>query len=516
MRGEQRRLAEDILFCDMYELTMAQLYHDAGLADRTALFEFSFRSYPDYGEHQAGYCVFAGLEWLYDWMDECSFGPDAIAYLGSLQGRKGRPLFDAGFLERIAAGSPFDGLTLEAIEEGRIVHPNEPVVAVRGPLLQAQLLETSLLNHLNYQTLVATKASRVRESARGGPVLEFGLRRAPDRGGSAGTRAALIGGADFTSYVGMSRVLDLEPKGTHAHSMVQAFMALGMEELGAFRAYADAFPDDCLLLVDTIDTLSSGVPNAIEVFGELRSRGHEPIGIRLDSGDLAYLSLQAAEMLDEAGFPDTTIVLSNQLEELAIWQILAQIEREANPGEASRLIRRLSFGVGSRLINSAGAAYLDGVYKLVAIEDGGRWVPAIKVSDNPEKTTIPGHKQVWRVYDRRGRATADLMAMRDEHPDAGQGITLHHPSEYQVRRVLSPEDISGMEPLLKTAYEGGKRSNPEAPLQELRDRRQADLARLDPGVRRLVNPHRYHVSLTAGLWGLKQELIERARAEQRR
>ena len=330
---------------------------------------------------------------------------------------------------------------------------------------------------------------------------------------SAGTRAALIGGADFTSYVGMSRALELEPRGTHAHSMVQVFMALGMDELGAFRAYGETFPDDCLLLVDTIDTLGSGLPNAITVFEELRRRGHEPVGIRLDSGDLAFLSIQAAKMLDEAGFPETTIVLSNQLEELSIWQILAQIEEEAPryDVDAAGLISRLSFGVGSRLITSTGAGYLDGVYKVVAVQGDDSWIPAIKVSDNPEKSTIPGHKQVLRIYDRRGRATADVLALKQENLDPDDGMSLHHPTDYSVRRNLSPDDISSHEQLLETVFENGKRAHPEVPLGEIREKRLLDLDRLDPGVRRLVNPHRYHVSLTSALWDLKQSLIDAAR-----
>ena len=223
----------------------------------------------------------------------------------------------------------FDGLTIRAIPEGRVVHPNVPLTVVEGPAAMAQILETSLLNHLNFQTLIATKAALIHDIARGGTILEFGLRRAQERGGNAGTRAALIGGADFSSNVGVSHLLGLDPKGTHAHSMVQMFMTLGEGELAAFRAYAEVYPDNCLLLVDTINSLESGVPNAIRVFEELRKKGHEPVGIRLDSGDLAYLSIQAARMLDEAGFPKTAIVLSNDLDEMVIWQIMTQIESEA-------------------------------------------------------------------------------------------------------------------------------------------------------------------------------------------
>ena len=238
----------------------------------------------------------------------------------------------------------------------------------------AQVLETSLLNHLNYQILIATKASRIKDIGRGQVMMEFGVRRAQDRGANAGVRAALIGGADFSSNVGMSAVLGYPPKGTHAHSMVQLFLALGMSELDAFRAYAEVYPDDCLLLVDTINTLESGIPNAIKVFEELHRKGHEPVGIRLDSGDLAYLSIQAAKMLDEAGFELTKIVISNNLDELIIWQILTQILEEAPRYnvDPNQLVKRLIYGVGTRLITSWGEPALGGVYKLVAVCDEGK------------------------------------------------------------------------------------------------------------------------------------------------
>ncbi len=306
--------AEGILYTDQYQLTMAHLYYRMGLHEKWAQFDYFFRSYPNYGSHRAGYCINAGLEWLVDWMLEVRFRDEDLEYLRGQVGRMGRRLFSDDFLEWLRENGHFGALTLQAIPEGRVVHPNVPLVVVQGPLAMAQILETSLLNHLNYQTLIATKASRIRESGQGRLLLEFGLRRAQDKAAIAGARAALIGGADFTSNVGISHVLGFPPKGTHAHSMVQVFMALGEGELGAFRAYAEVYPDDCLLLVDTINTLESGIPNAIRVFEELRRKGHEPVGIRLDSGDLAYLSIQAARMLDEAGFPNTAvIVLSNQL-----------------------------------------------------------------------------------------------------------------------------------------------------------------------------------------------------------
>src|SRR5437868_164899 len=238
-----------------------------------------------------------------------------IAYLRAQRGRNGAPVFSEDFLGWLRENGNFDAITMRAVPEGRVVHPSVPLTVVEGPLAMAQILETSLLNHLNYQTLIATKASLIRDIGNGRMLLEFGLRRGQDKGANAGARAALIGGADFSSNVGASHVLGYSPKGTHAHSLVQTFVTLGMGELGAFRAYADVYPDDCLLLVDTVNTLESGVPNAITVFEELRRKGHEPVGIRLDSGDLAYLSIQAAKMLDAAGFPETSITLSNDLDE---------------------------------------------------------------------------------------------------------------------------------------------------------------------------------------------------------
>jgi nicotinate phosphoribosyltransferase len=292
--------------------------------------------------------------------------------------------------------------------------------------------------------------------------------------------------------------------------MVQLFMALGEGEVGAFRAYADVYPDDCLLLVDTVDTLESGIPNAIKVFDELRRKGHEPVGIRLDSGDLAYLSIQAAKMLDGAGFPDAAIVLSNQLDELVIMQILAQIEEESPRYgvDPDHLIERLVYGVGTRLITSQGDSALDGVYKLVAVHDAGEWVLAIKLSETPAKTLNPGDKQVWRVYDDRGRATADLLSLADDDPRGMERVVLRHPTEPTMQRTLERKGISEIELLLEDVLRDGILVCDLPTIDEMRERRQADLERLDPGVRRIINPHVYHVSLTEALWHLKQELIE--------
>ncbi len=513
MTTGKRSGTDGILFTDHYQLTMAQLYFRLGIHEQPAQFDHFFRSYPDYGRHQAGYCINAGLEWLLDWMETARFRDDDIAYLSGLIGSTGRRLFDDDFLAWLAGHGSFEGISLEAIPEGRVVHPNIPLTVVRGPLAMAQILETPLLNHLNYQTLIATKASRVSEAGRGRPVLEFGMRRAPDRGANAGSRAALIGGADFTSNVGVSRSLGITSKGTHAHSLVQVFMARGEGELAAFRAYAELYPDDCLLLVDTIDTVKSGVPNAITVFEELRREGHEPVGIRLDSGDLAYLSIQAAQRLNEAGFPDVSIVLSSNLDELAIWQIISQIEDEAPSYgvDPTHLIGRLTYGVGTRLITSQGDSALDGVYKLVALRQSGAWVPVLKVSEARAKIPNPGKKEAWRFYDQRRTATADVLGVEGEDPLAADRVALHHPTEHTSHRTLERTAISEIEQLAVEILREGELVYRLPGLDEIRTRRRADLDRLDPGVRRLINPHVYHVSLTQALWNLKVDAVEKAR-----
>ena len=509
MTEYNRSLAQGILFTDFYELTMAQLYYRNGIHEQPALFEHFFRSYPDYGQHKAGYCINAGLGWFVEWMQSVHFGDQEIEYLRGQTNRTGSRIFDDDFLGWLRKNGGFEGLDLSAIPEGRVVHPVVPLTVARGPLAMTQILETALLNQLNFQTLIATKAARIRESGRGQLLMEFGMRRGQGYGANAGARAALIGGADFTSNVGISALLGYPPKGTQAHSMVQAFMALGEGELAAFRAYAEVYPDDCLLLVDTINTLESGIPNAIRVFEELKRKGHQPVGVRLDSGDLAFLTIQAARMLDEAGFPDTSIVWSNELDELIIWQILTQIQQEAPRYgvDPDKLIRRLSYGVGTRLITSAGDPALDGVYKLVSLEVGGKWVPAIKISENPIKTLNPGPKNAWRLYDQRGKATADLITVLDEAPALDQPLVLRHPNDISSMRTLAVGRITEFEPLLVPVLKEGKLVYDLPSIEQMRAARQADLDRLDLGVKRLINPHIYHVSLSQRLWDLKQELI---------
>ena len=509
MRRAHRQLSEGILMTDQYQLTMAQLYFRQGLHEMDAQFEYFYRKNPSYGSHQAGYTVLAGTGSLLEWMAEERFTEHEIAYLRRQTGRSGKPLFHQDFLDWLKREGHFGQIRIKGLQEGRVAHPTVPLLTVQGPMAMAQILETPLLNHMNYQTLIATKASRMHQAAAGRPILEFGLRRAQGYGGNAGVRGALVGGVDASSNVGISHALGIDPKGTHAHSMVQAFGALGAGELGAFRAYAETYPDDCLLLVDTVNTLESGVPNAITVFEELRAKGHRPVGIRLDSGDLAHLALQAAKALNRAGFPDTTIVLSNQLDEMVIWQIQSQIRTEAPKLglEPAEVAGRLVFGVGTALITSQGAPALDGVYKLTAVKDGNEWKPAIKISETPGKTINPGTKNIWRLYDNREKAICDVLATDDERLNDAAEIHLHHPVDFQIQRTLRREELSRIERLNVDLPQTG----PESPLADtfdtIRSRREHDLASLDDGVKRMVNPHLYHISLTRTLWELKQKLV---------
>jgi nicotinate phosphoribosyltransferase len=500
-------ISRGALLTDQYQLTMAQLYFRHGLHEREARFEHFFRRYPDYGEHQAGYAINAGWGWLGRWAARARFGEEEKAALRN-HVVDGHRLFADDFVEWLGDVS-WDALRYETIPEGRVAHANIPLTVVEGPLGVAQILETPLLNQLNFHTLIASKASRVVEATRGGDVLEFGLRRAPDEGGIAATRAAFIGGAAASSNVGISHEMGVLPQGTHAHSMIQVFMALGEGEVGAFRAYADMYPDECILLVDTIDTLESGIPNAITVFEKLKRKGHKPVGIRLDSGDLAHLAVRSSQMLDAAGLKEVRIVLSSSLDELTIVQILNQIADEAPRygADADQVIARLVYGVGTRMVSSDGQPYLDGVYKLVAITDDDGWLPAIKVSDTPAKIVNPGRKRVRRLYDQRGLATVDLMSLTDE--DLEYPLEIHHHRESGVARVLDASRVSATEDLLEKALLEPPVDDP-AVVAEARKRRVADLERLDLGVKRLVNPHVYHVSVTKRLADLKAQLVAEA------
>ncbi len=497
------------LFTDFYELTMAQLYFEENMHETPARFEHFFRHYPDYGEHQAGYCINAGLNSFLDWLEDLAFSENDIEHLRSSKDACGEPLFSEDFLNWLSSLKLEDHLKITAIPEGRVVHPNLPLTIVEGSLGVAQIIETALLNKLNFQTLIATKAARIKQAGRNNLLLEFGLRRAHGDGGNPGARAALIGGADFTSNTGLSYKVGLPPRGTHAHSMIQAYLGMGRSELDAFQAFARVYPDNCILLIDTIDTLQSGLPNAIKVFKKLRGEGHQPRAIRLDSGDLAHLAVRCAQVLNAEGFEEVKIVLSNQLDEQVLGQIILQIKEEAPEYglRADRVINRLTYGVGTRLITSAGDSSLGGVYKLVAIKDSGEWQPSLKISEHPAKVPTPGKKTIRRLYDKRQKATADLIGCRDESITGAEQLILRHPGNSRQKRTLAAENISEIEPLHKTVLEKGKR-NYQTDIEECRKRRDNDLKKLDPGVKRIINPHRYHISLTEKMWDKKNRIMD--------
>ncbi len=506
-----QQITEGALFTDHYQILMAQLYFKNDLHEKNVQFDHFFRNYPDYGSHKAGYCVNAGLEWLMDWFENTRFGEAEIEILKSHKNLNGERLFQDDFLKWLKNNGDFKSLNIKAIPEGRVVHPNEPLTIVEGPAAMAQIFETVLLNHLNFQTLIATKASRIKEIAKGQMLIDFGVRRAQDRGAVAAVRAALIGGADYSSNVGISHLLGYPPKGTHSHSMVQLFLALGKSELEAFQAFADLYPDECVLLVDTIDTIESGIPNAIEVFKNLIKDGHQPIGIRLDSGDLAYLSIIAAQMLDDAGLNEVGIVLSNELDEMNIWQIITQIKEDAvkHNVDADNLIKRLTYGVGTRLITSEGDPALGGVYKLVAVEEKNEWLPAIKISESIEKIPNPGKKQVYRIYDESNKATADLVALAEENISESKRFLLRHSFDQTKKRYLDEHNFKEVEPLLIDIFKDGKMVYDFPSIEEIRKQRELDLERLDTGVKRLIYPHLYHVSITQKIWDMKNELIDK-------
>nr|MDD6335153.1 nicotinate phosphoribosyltransferase [bacterium] len=467
------------LLTDLYQLTMMQGYLRCGKQDEMAVFDVFFRHIDDFSE----YAVVAGLEQAVEYIRDIHFGPEELDYIRNLH------IFDEDFLEYLK-NFRFEG-DIDAMPEGTICFPGEPLVRVKAKLPQAQLIETALLNIVNHQTLIATKASRVVYAAQNTAVMEFGLRRAqgPDAG-LYGARAAIIGGCDSTSNVLAGQMFDVAVKGTHAHSWVMSFPS----ELEAFRAYADVFPDGCMLLVDTYDALKSGMPNAIKVFNELRAKGHEPVGIRIDSGDLAYLSKQARRMMDEAGFPNTIVCASGDLDEELIWDLRAQ-------GAAIDI-----WGVGTKMITSKNNPALGGVYKLSALEENGQLVPKIKISESQWKITNPGVKQVWRLYDADGMATADLVTLEDEVIDESRPLTIFDPVETWKRMTLT--DFTAR-PLLQPVLRKGEVVCDLPPLNEIKKYAKKEMATLWEEYKRLKNPHIFKVDLSDKLYALKQELLSR-------
>ena len=473
------------LLTDLYQLTMACGYWKAGVADREAVFHLTFRR-PPFG---GGYAIAAGLGPALEYLERFRFTPDDLAYLRTLRDPANAPLFPQGFLDHL--GAMRWSCTVDAIAEGALVFPHEPLVRVRGPILQAQLVETPLLTILNFQTLIATKAARVVQAARGGAVLEFGLRRAQGLdGGLAASRAAYIGGTAATSNVLAGKLFGIPVRGTHAHSWVMFHGS----ELEAFRAYGDALPGNCTFLVDTYATIA-GIEHAITVGRELRAKGHELVGIRLDSGDLAHLSIEGRRLLDEAGFPGAKIVASNDLDEHLITNIIAQGARID------------TWGVGTKLVTAYDQPALGGVYKLGASRDAsGVWRDAIKLSEQPIKISNPGILQVRRL--RRGdEYVGDVIF--DAERGLATPLELHDLED--PLRPASPPEADGFEDLLTTVMRDGERVGPRATLDEARVRAVTDLARLSPRTRRYANPQPYPVGLDRAVHARKLELIANAR-----
>jgi nicotinate phosphoribosyltransferase len=473
------------LLTDLYQLTMAYGYWNTGTHEKEAVFHLFFRKAP----FRSGYTIAAGLADAIDWLRTLRFDDVDLTYLATLTGNNERPLFEPAFLEYLRR---FEfTCDVDAIPEGTVVFPNEPLLRVTGPILQGQLIETALLNVLNFQTLIATKAARICLAAGDEPVLEFGLRRAQGVDGAlAASRAAFIGGCAATSNVLAGQLFGIPVRGTHAHSWVMSFD----EEPEAFRAYAEAMPNNCVFLVDTYDTLA-GVRHAIEVGRGLRENGYEMAGIRLDSGDLAYLSIEARRLLDEAGFPKAAIVASNDLDE----HIIASLKQQG--------ARIGLWGVGTKLVTAFDQPALGGVYKLAALrERGGAWSYKVKLSEQAIKVSTPGVLQVAR-FSRAGEFIGDMIF--DEAAGGSAARTLVDLAD-ETRRKTIPADAA-RETLLVPVFRAGRQVYHPPALPEIRARAKAQLAAFHPGVKRLLNPHEYPVGLEPDLHTLRMNLIRQKR-----
>ena len=470
------------LLTDLYELTMMQGYFKEKDANETVIFDAFYRSNPV----GSGYSICAGLQQVIEYIENLHFEEDDIDYLRSTG------LFEEDFLEYLK-NFHFSG-DIYAIPEGTVVFPREPLIKVIAPIMEAQLIETALLNIINHQSLIATKANRIVRAAQGRPVMEFGARRAQGFDGAIyGARAAYIGGCCGTASTLCARKFDIPPMGTMAHSWVQLFDS----ELEAFRAYARAYPSQCTLLVDTYNVLKSGIPNAIRVFNEeLLPRGYRPAGIRIDSGDITYLTRHARKMLDDAGYEDCSICVSNSLDEFTIRDILME-------GACVD-----SFGVGERMITSSSEPVFGGVYKLAGIEDEhGNIVPKIKISENTAKITTPCFKNLWRLYDKTsGKAIADVVTLFDEVIDASKPYTIFDPvNTWKQKTVESFRAV----PLREQIFKRGKNMTKPKPLQEIQAYCKKQVDTLWPEVLRFDHPHKYYVDLSQKLWDIKAELLQK-------
>lgn len=474
------------LLTDLYQLTMAYGYWKLGRAEQQAVFHLFFRR-PPFG---GGYAIAAGLRPALEYLQGFRFDESDIEYLSTLTGNDGAPLFEKAFLSYLADLSL--AVDVDAIPEGTVVFGHEPLLRVRGPILQCQLLETPLLNIINFQTLIATKASRISSAAGEEPVLEFGLRRAQGIDGAlAASRAAYIGGCAATSNVLAGKLYGIPVKGTHAHSWVMSFDS----EAESFERYAEVMPNNCVFLVDTYDTLE-GVHQAVEVGRRLRERGHEMVGVRLDSGDLAYLSIEARKILDEAGFPNASIVASNDLDERIVENLRSQGAQIA------------VWGVGTKLATAYDQPALGGVYKLGALRNGdGTWQPKLKLSEQAAKTSIPGALQVRRYAGADG-LIGDMIFDEDRGvDDRGIIVDIKDPT----RRKKLAGGAKAVDLLVPVFRAGKTVARPEG-LDAIRQRLRENLQGLHPTIRRFMHPHEYPVGLDIGLYELRDQMIHQARS----
>ena len=467
------------LLTDMYELTMANGLFNSEYRDTITYFDMFFRRVPDDG----GYAIMAGLEQLIDYMNNLHFDDDDIAYL------KGLNLFCDEFIEYLR-NFEFK-CDVWAVPEGTVIFPQEPIVTVRGPAMQALLLETMILLTVNHQSLIATKANRIVRAAEGRPVMEFGARRAHGYDAAYyGARAAIIGGCTGTSCLKTAKDFGVKASGTMAHSWVQMFDS----EYEAFKAYAERYPDSTLLLVDTYNVLKSGIPNAIKVFDEvLAPLGKRPIGIRIDSGDITYITKKARKMLDDAGYPDCKICVSNSLDEYLIRDMIFQGAKVD------------TYGVGERLITARSEAVFGGVYKLSAVEKQGQVIPKIKISENIAKITLPGVKIPWRLYDRdTGKAIADVITLNDEKIDSSEPYEIFDPTYTWKRKVVTNFVAVKLQAKI---FEKGKQVYESPSVKEIASHCAKQVDSLWDEVTRFEKPHTYYVDLSEKLWNLRNQLL---------
>ncbi|MZK49458.1 nicotinate phosphoribosyltransferase [Clostridium beijerinckii] len=469
------------MLVDFYELTMGNGYFRKGLKDKIAYFDMFFRRIPDDG----GYCIMAGVEQLIDYLSTLKFTDDDITYL------RDKHAFSEEFLDYLR---DFDfSCDVWAVPEGNPVFPNEPLVTVRGPVIQAQFLETMILLTINHQTLIATKANRICRAADGRPVMEFGSRRAQGYDGAIyGARAAIIGGCSSTACTMSDRMFNIPAVGTMAHSWVQLYDT----EYDAFKAWAEIYPDDCVLLIDTYNVIKSGIPNAIKVFDEvLKPLGKRPRGVRIDSGDITYLTTKCRKMLDEAGYEDCGIVVSNSLDEHIIKDVLDQ-------GACIN-----SFGVGERLITAKSEPVFGGVYKLVALEGDNEIIPKIKISENEEKITNPGFKKIIRIFDKNShKAIADLITLRDENINENEPLIIFDPIHTWKRKKIKNYYTKELQAQI---FKSGKCVYKSPTVLEIKDFSKLETDKLWPEVLRFENPHTYYVDLSQNLWSLKHSLLHK-------